>query len=161
MRAFRDTAGRQWSVDITVETIKRVKGLVGVNLLDVVGGELAERLATDPVLLCDVLYAVCKPDADRLGISDEEFGRGLAGDAIDEATDALLEALVDFFPKLRRKLLRTALGRLQHLHQRAVELAEKRLMDPALERRLEAMLGESCAAPTSCDVATNSPASPA
>lgn len=160
MKTFTDNAGRQWQLDVTVETIKRVKSLLGVDLLEVIGGDLAERLSTDPILLCDVLFAVCKPEADQRSVSDEEFGRGLAGDAIDAATGALLEALVDFFPKLRRGLLKTALGRLTELQTRAVELAEKRLKDPALERRLEAILDESFEAPKSSGSASSLPESP-
>jgi hypothetical protein len=160
MQTFNDTQGRAWQVDVTVETIKRVKGLLGLDLLEIVGGDLAERLSTDPILLCDVLYAVCKPEAEQRNVSDEEFGRGLAGDAIDAATGALLEALVDFFPKLRRGLLKTALGRLTELQTRAVELAEKRLKDPALEKRLEVILDESLEAPKSSGSASSSPESP-
>ena len=40
--------------------------------------------------------------AEKQKISDEDFGRGLGGDAIDSATTALLEELVDFFPQRRR-----------------------------------------------------------
>mgnify|MGYP001285761154 CR=1 FL=1 len=51
-----------WTVQITVATIKRVQALVGVNLLDVLDSKshLLEKLSTDPILLCDVLYAICK-----------------------------------------------------------------------------------------------------
>ena len=51
-----------WTVQITVATIKRVQALVGVNLLDVLDSKshLLEKLSTDPILLCDVLYAICQ-----------------------------------------------------------------------------------------------------
>jgi hypothetical protein len=136
MKTFTDNAGRTWTVAINVDTIKRVKSLLSVNLMEAVEGKLLERLVSDPVLLCDVIYAVCKGEADAKGISDEDFGRAMAGDAIDLGTQALLEELCDFFPQGRRKLLRKALEKLRRLETLALNAAQTRLDDPDLESRL-------------------------
>src|SRR5262245_66052332 len=104
MKTFSDNAGRIWTLQINVDAIKRVRDLAEVNLLEVVEGKLLERLISDPVLLCDVIYSVCKPEADAKQVSDEDFGRAMAGDAIEAATTALLEELVGFFPQARRKV---------------------------------------------------------
>ena len=142
MKTFTDNAGRTWTVAINVECIKRVKTLLSVNLLDAIEGKLIEDLVSDPVLLCDVIYAVCKPEADTKEISDEEFGRAMAGDAIDNATTALLEELVDFFPSGKRQVLAKALAKLKTFQTKAVETASKRLDDPNLDQQLEALLKE-------------------
>jgi lantibiotic modifying enzyme len=42
--------------------------------LGVFDGQLLGRLADDPILLANTLYAVCKPQADERGIDDEAFG---------------------------------------------------------------------------------------
>lgn len=140
MKTFNDNAGRTWTVAIHVECIKRVKTLLDINLLEAVEGKLLERLVSDPILLCDTLYAICKPEADARQVSDEDFGRAMAGDAIDHATTALLEELVDFFPSGKRQVLAKALAKLKNLEAKAVDLATKRLEDPALDQRLmEAM----------------------
>jgi hypothetical protein len=145
MRTFTDNAGRTWTVAINVQCIKRVKSLLSLNLLDAIEGKLIEQLVSDPVLLCDVVYAICKPEADARKVGDEEFGRAMAGDAIDGATIALLEELVDFFPSPKRQVLAKALAKLKTFQTKAVETASKRLDDPNLDRRLEALLspGES------------------
>ncbi len=101
MRTFTDNAGRTWTVAINVDAIKRVRGLLDVDLLEILDGKLIEKLYRDPVLLCDVVYAVCKPEADARSVSDEDFGRAMAGDAIEHATKALLEELVGFSPSPR------------------------------------------------------------
>ena len=136
MRTFTDNAGRTWTVSVNVDALKRVKGLLGVDLMEAVEGKLLERLIGEPVLLCDVIYAVCKPQADQQNISDEDFGRAMAGDAIDHATAALLEDLVDFFPQRRRALLRKALGKLRSLEEMVLTAAESRLDSPDLENQL-------------------------
>ena len=140
MKTFRDNAGRTWSVTVDVTAVKRVRSLLDVNLLDVLDGKLIERLAVDPVLLCDVLYALVKPEADAGGVSDEEFGRAMAGDAIEHATTALLEELADFFPQGKRGLLRKALGKLRAWEEKALAAAEMRLESPELEAAMNAAL---------------------
>jgi hypothetical protein len=137
MKVFKDNAGRSWSVCINVDAIRRVRSLLNVNLLEIVEGKLVERLIADPVLLCDVLYAVVKLDADAQKISDLDFGRAMAGDAIEHATTALLEELVDFFPLRQRQVLSLALQKLKALQDRVMDLAKERLNDPAIDRQLE------------------------
>ena len=74
MKSFTDNTGRTWTLSVTVGTIKRVRALCNVDLAGVISIEsgaqpkvdLLERLGSDPVLLVDVLYAVCKPEADAL-----------------------------------------------------------------------------------------------
>jgi len=140
MHTFVDAAGRTWTVAIHVDALKRVRALAQVDLLEAVEGKLLERLTTDPVLLCDVLYALCKPEADAQKVTDEDFGRAMAGDAIDGATTALLEELVDFFPKGRRALLAKALAKMREVETLAQSLAAKRLDDPALLKKVRAAL---------------------
>ena len=142
MKTFTDNAGRTWTVTVNVDAIRRVRSLLGVDLLSVADGKLLERLVADPVLLCDVIYAVCRPEADAKQVSDEEFGRAMAGDAIDLATTALLEELVAFFPLAKRRLLAKALAKLKTLEARALEVAQQRLDSPELEARLAAALSE-------------------
>ena len=136
MKLFTDNAGRAWTVVINVDAIKRVKSLLGVNLLDIVDGKLLEQLVTDPLLLCDVIYCVCKPEADSRNVSQDEFDRAMSGDAIDGAQAALLQELVDFFPQATRQVLTKALTKLKAFQAKAIELASKRLDDPTLDAEM-------------------------
>ena len=140
MKTFNDNAGRTWTVTVNVDAIKRVKSLLSVNLMEAVEGKLLERLVSDPVLLCDVIYAVCKPEADAKAVSDEDFGRSMAGDAIELATTALLEELCDFFPQQRRKLLHKALEKLRKLESMALTAAADRLDSPELQAKFDEAL---------------------
>lgn len=141
MRVFRDNAGREWSVEINVAALKRVKSLVGVDLLGVLDGTLVERLIRDPVLLCDAVYAVCKPQADERSVGDEDFGRAMAGDAIEHATEALLEELVSFCPSPRdRQNLGRVLKATRQVMDKARDLVEARLASGELEKAAEQAL---------------------
>lgn len=137
MKTFKDNEGRSWNISVNVAAMKRVKTLLNLNLMDAVESDLIQKLATDPMLLCDVIYAICKPDADKRNVSDEQFGQAMAGDVIEHATVALLEELVDFFPDAKRQVLRKAVERFQKVQTRAVETAYKYLDSPGFEKRIE------------------------
>ena len=141
MRSFRDNAGRQWSVEINVAALKRVRGLTGTDLMQVIEGTLIEKLIRDPVLLCDVVYALCKPEADTRSVSDEDFGKAMAGDAIEAATTAVLEELVGFCPSPRdRANLGRVLQATTKVMERARDLVEKRLDSGELDRLADQLL---------------------
>ena len=143
MRSFKDNQGRQWSVEINVTAIKRVRGLTGEDLMQVIEGTLIEKLIRDPVLLCDVVYAICKPEADARSVSDEEFGKAMAGDAIEAATTAVLEELVGFCPSPRdRANLGRVLQATRKVMDRARDLVEKKLDSGELDRLADRLLAE-------------------
>lgn len=144
MKTFTDNAKRSWTVEINVAAIKRVRDLAHVDLLEIVEGKLIERLIRDPILLCDVVYAACKPQADERGVSDEEFGRAMAGDAIEHATAALLEELVSFCPSPRdRKNLGRVLEATNRVMDKARDLIEERLESDQLDRIVQQALASA------------------
>jgi len=135
MHSFPDQLGRTWAIAIHVAAIKRVRGLVGVDLYKLVddGFQPLADLIADPVRLCDVLYCLCKDEADAKQISDEDFGRSLAGDAITLAADAFVEELIDFFPEARaRASLRKVVSAGKRVKERVLDHAEKLIatLDP-------------------------------
>ena len=164
MKTFTDNTGRAWQIAINVDAVKRVKGLLGVDLMEATEGRLLERLISEPILLCDLVYALCKPQADAAHVTDEDFGRAMAGDAIEAATGAMLEELVDFFPSRRRALLAKAVGKLRTLETMVLTAAENRLDSPELETQLQqgvqAMLA-SAMPPSAGRPSGDSPGSPA
>ena len=159
MRSFKDNQGRQWSVEINVTAIKRVRGLTGEDLMQVIEGTLIEKLIRDPVLLCDVVYAICKPEADSRSISDEEFGKAMAGDAIEAATTAVLEELVGFCPSPRdRANLGRVLQATNRVLDKARDLTEKRIQTLTSESELDKLVNRMVPEPlTPGSLSTSAP----
>ena len=144
MRTFNDNAGRTWTVSITVDAIKRVEGLIkGVNLANLTDGDppLLTRLETDIVLLCDVIFALAKPQAEQLQVSDEEFGRAMGGDAIMAAHDAFWQELTDFFRQLRRTDTARAIEKQAALVKATVDAIEQRVEMLDTSAAIQAALG--------------------
>jgi hypothetical protein len=140
MHTFTDTQGRPWTITLNVDAIRRVRSVLNINLLEAIEGKLLERLITDPVLLCDILFVVIQPEAVAKGVCDEDFGRALGGDVLEAATTALLEELVDFFPSAKRAVFRKALSKLKQLETLAIDTATQRLESPELEQRMQTAL---------------------
>ena len=144
MKTFTDTEGRTWNIDIHVTAVKRVRSLTGVNIASM-SGEGIIALANDPEKLCDVIFALVKPQADEKNITDEDFGRAMRGDPIEHATNAFLEELVNFTPSpAGRKILGLALDQSKDLHETAMaklaEHLEKGTAKQALTEKLDNIL---------------------
>lgn len=153
MRRFTDTAGRAWELAVTVGAIKRVRDLIGVDLYKLIDDGfkgLADLLA-DPCKFVDVLWAMVEGQAKAAGVTDEQFGQSLAGDVLSQASDAFVEALVDFFPDARsRANLRAVLEKGKAVRDRLMGLAETQVaaIDPdevaaSLVRKLSGTAGNS------------------
>jgi hypothetical protein len=128
MHSFVDNEKRTWEISINVTAVKRIRGLLGVDLYSLIddGFKSLSKLVSDPVTLADVLYCLCKDQAEKQSISDEEFGRALAGDAITLAADAFVEELIDFFPDARaRASLRKAIEAGKAVRDKVLNHAEK------------------------------------
>jgi hypothetical protein len=103
MQTFKDLQNREWQLSITIGSVRQVKEQLGVDLTEF--PEVFDRLGADILLLCNVLYVLVKPQADKLGVTDEDFGYSLGGDVLEQATDVLLDQLIAFFPNRRRQIL--------------------------------------------------------
>jgi hypothetical protein len=144
MKTFTDSAGRTWTLALTIDAVKRVKSLLDVNLLELEAGDppLLTRLGTDVILLCDVIFALVKPQADAAGVSDQEFAAALGGDVVLAAQTAFYEELVDFFRKLGRGDLAKAVDAQRRMIDLAVARIETRIDRLDLEAAVESTLGE-------------------
>jgi len=125
MPSFTDNQGRAWRLDLNITAIKRVKSLTEVDLLDDAYGDTLVELGQDVIKLVDCLYAIVKPQADALSVTDEDFGEALAGDVINDATNSFIASLVEFFPSEKK---RQAFRAIWEKTQEAVETGEEELI---------------------------------
>jgi hypothetical protein len=145
MKTFTDSAGRTWTIALTIDAAKRVKSLLGVNLLELEAGDppLLTRLGTDVILLCDVIFALVRPQADAAGVSDEQFAAALGGEAILAAQTAFYGELVDFFQHLGRSDLGKAVDAQRRMIELAVRQIETRIEHLDLEAAVSKTLSEA------------------
>jgi hypothetical protein len=103
-QTFTDSAGRTWLVEVNAWQLKRVRQALGVELGKMSIDQLA-KLVTDPEPFVDVLFVLLKDQAEKLPLTDEEFGRGLGGDGLESAVVAFWRAWADFCPSQTRPLM--------------------------------------------------------
>lgn len=139
MKSFTDSESRDWAISVDVAAVKRCRTLLDEDLLDVERN--LQRLMLDPIVLCDVLFVICKPQADERQVTDEQFARAMRGDTIAKAKSALIEELIDFFPEpADRENLRHAIGKFNTMAGRARDLIRMRIDSPKLNEEIEAAL---------------------
>lgn len=129
MHPFQDDTGQTWELSLTVGALRRVKGfLPDVDLLRIdeeptcstcqgtsppdvpceacggagKGPPLLATLSGNPVLVCEILCCVIKPQLDALGIAPDQFYDRMAGPGLRAGLAAFWQELDDFFQQLGR-----------------------------------------------------------
>ena len=168
MPTFTDEAGRHWKVRVDATGIRNVREIKteGGEVIDLgslaKGAENFVAMAEDPCLLCNVLFVLCEDQAKDHSVSDEDFGRLLAGDVIENATLALEEAITDFFPRKQRSLLQRLRKKVDRVQEMGINLVTEKLESPDLEARILAKMQKTMdESLTPLNSATNSPESSA
>lgn len=148
MATFRDTNGRDWHIALTVADIKRVQQLTGVLLTSLVEDKLVPlaELIGDPVRLVDTLYAIVQPQADAAGVTDEQFGRSLGGDSLEQAANAFVEGLLDFFPSRQRDLLKQLMQKQKELQNALAERSQAEIDALTVEQLIDSVLNSQAPA---------------
>lgn len=158
MSVFKDANGREWQIKIDAPKIRAVRQACQIDLgsLD---SSIFDSLESDPALLVDVLWVLCRDQAG--GATDVSFGEALVGDPVEAATKALYDAYCDFFPTRKRLLLRSLADKQAAVTDKAIQQAMARINDPTLEEKLlkaadQKMARELESLLTSLNGATNS-----
>jgi hypothetical protein len=148
MTKFADNVGRQWEPEINVVTIGRVRDRLKINLLELVlpNSTLPERLG-DPCLMVDVLYLLCKDQADKLEVDDLAFGKAMTPDGIEDAWTGVLEGIVSFSPRGLRPAYQKVLTKAKAFEAaqtaRIKTLVEQPEFDAMLDRAMESPLNRN------------------
>ena len=165
MATFVDAEDRSWEPEVNVVTIGRVRTALKINLLELLLPEntLAERLV-DPCLLVDVLYLLCKDQADQREIDDIAFGKAMTPDGIEDGWAAALEGIVLFSPRGSRPAHQKVLEKAKQYQAKAAKQVKALVAGPEfdamLDRELEKRLNPPTSSPSeSTGDASNSPAS--
>lgn len=144
MQTFTDTRGRAWTMDVNVLSARRVRTVLGIDLMDVLepGGGLIDALYRNPVAIGEMAYAIAQPQAERLGVDMDEFLSALRGDCIHAARDAILEGLAGFFPQAPvREALRRMIDLIAREELAASAAASRRIASGQLDIDMASELG--------------------
>lgn len=132
MKSFTDNAGQEWRLNYSLGAKRIIKRDFGVDLVDLFGDNNKEAVAIifdDYERLASILWVLCQSQAEQSGVSPDEFAERLGGDVFADAADALVEAVIDFFPNPnRRKALRGWVASVRKVqHRMLTEVAPLKL----------------------------------
>lgn len=149
MHTFQDKNGKKWNFELTFGTARRVKAECGIDLVNVMsaedGGKSSPlvRLAEDPFLLIDVLFSICKSQAKEAGMDDFAFADCFDGAAIDLASDALMEEIINFSQPAKRKMLTRIYSTAKTFAGEMNAKLDKLMDNPEFDAEIESALKKS------------------
>lgn len=117
MRAFKTVDGTEWSVQVNVGTVKRVLDETGLKLTDLFAGDKRlNAFFADDVQFCLVLAAVVRPQLEERSKTTDEFLSVIDGTCVEQAVEALVGEVADFFPEPRKGQLKRVMAKYQTAH---------------------------------------------
>jgi hypothetical protein len=138
MKTFKDSKETSWDISVTVGSLKRVKDILGIDIIDEASQKenIFIKISEDPIKLCNILYVLCKNQADERKITDEQFGELMGGDAIEQATNCFIEELIDFFPSAKRPAFRKMTKKIEEITNKGINYMTEYLDSPELEKKV-------------------------
>ena len=114
MASFIDKQNDSWDLRIDFNSIRHVKRITGINLLKIqeplegsdatvehegqtIRMPLFTELATDPLLLCEVILALLKGQMEARSLSEDDLASRFVGGVMAESRKAFWESLIYFF----------------------------------------------------------------
>lgn len=146
MQTFKDKTGQEWIVDITIGAVKRALALAKIDLRAAAApyGEqkiaLSAAIELDTLLMADVIYAVCYPQAQDRGVSQDAFYELLGSDTMQSAHLALFREWSDFFRRSGNGQMATVLEKQMAFLDRVVETTRQKWQESKAEETLDKIL---------------------
>ena len=132
MQQFTDTAGDTWQLVVTFGDVQQVEKITGLNLPALLDDDMAVfvKLSGDYGKLIEVLAVLLEDQVDAKGLDANQFARRFGGDVLGEAFEALVQAVIDFFPnEKRREVMRGLVKKIANLTDKMIATAGPSLLD--------------------------------
>jgi hypothetical protein len=135
MAKFKTLDGKEWVVEVTYLTVKRVRDLCGVNVLDIcnLDKESLSGWVADDLKVLEVICAVVRPQLAALEMSDEDFFAACDGSVLKEAVERLVDQVSDFFQEPRKGLVKKVIAKLRET-ERKMEAQAKQAIEQVLSQ---------------------------
>lgn len=128
---------------LTVGLAARIKKALAVDLNKLLDEPktFTSMLFAEPETLVRLLWMFCADQAAAKNITEEDFGELFDGDVLEAAVAAVMEAVVDFFPKARgRDEIRKGLPRAMEKMEQAANHTVRKHLDRFLNLPVETFL---------------------
>lgn len=139
----------RWDLRLNVGLIEDIKEKteVDLDLLIQKPEEFSQLLMVQPRKLVELLWVICEEQAVKQSITPKEFGRMFDRDTLDSAGNALIESILDFYPRssagraIRKNLPRILKQMDDEIEMKVNDAMDKQFSDQLLKSRTDT--GES------------------
>ena len=145
---MKDTKGREWSFRFTALTVRDLAASTKLDTKSLTGeNSLLVQIGQDEALLLQCLWITIKPQADKLGVTEEEWLESLDNDGLQAATEEWMQAYINFSHPARRDLLSRTMVATKRKMTRATRELETLLagddIDQVINREVDKALSQS------------------
>ncbi len=148
---MKDTQGREWLFRFTARTVRELAAETHLDTKALDGeNSLLQRVAKDESILYTVMWITIRPQAQSLGVTEDEWFDSLDNESLQAAAKEWVSAYVNFSHPARQKVLsRTMTAALQKM-ERAEQAVEAAIASGEIERVVEmAVNGKPSLSPAS------------
>ncbi len=136
---FTDGNGRVWKIKFTIAIARTLREHHNIRLTD---PDSIVQLCADPELQYVAVSVACSEQMDKLGVTSEEFSE-LFTDHYSQATEAMVEALGNFYQSLTRADLVGIVKNSIRLSRQLVHSATGRIEGPDAAKLAELAIKRS------------------
>jgi len=140
MQFFTDTLQRKWVVTLDFGKAAKIKTELGLDILDPMKTNIFAAWGQNPYLIGEMAWVCVEAQAKSQELSKDDFYAGIDGDLYESLADVLMGALIDFFPRAKRPVIRTMYDRAKtqavKLEAEAIKMATEQLESGKLEEFL-------------------------
>ena len=132
MASFRDSKGREWTIELTVGSLLEVRERTELDLPKLMRSEesLCDFLFGDAKQPVKALWVLCVEQANERNINERAFYKLFDGAVLEAATEALLKSVANFSQrsKIGAAMAQTTTAMMAAMDRKAVaELSKKRI----------------------------------
>lgn len=101
MPKFEDKENRTWVITLDVGLIEDIKDETEIDLDELIRQpqKMSEMIFVSPRKMVELLYVCCEKQIALIPLTPREFARIFDRDVLDKACNALLEAIMLFYPR--------------------------------------------------------------
>lgn len=148
MQSFLDKNKKKWTIEINVGNARKVKAECNIDLINAIdfsaGSEknVLQELHDDPCALVDVIWCLCREQAQKENVDEYTFATLFNADAIVAATDALVEEIINFSPPAKKAALIKVYQIARNFVGKQNETLNKIMEDPAFTQEIESQMNK-------------------
>lgn len=140
MATFKDLGGNEWIIGFNIGNCRRLLELTRLDFANAHDGKAVSEIQADDSKMVQVLWLLVEEQAKLKGIDEDAFWQKLDGNVLEEAQNAIEEAVLGFTRPERRAALKAILDKKREAMAKAMGLAIAKVQAVEMDQKIEAAI---------------------